>query len=146
MPIIVIKLNTDNPQDVEILRLINNRLLGLEEAVLRDYDDFWARTSKRTREVLKLWSESPNQEPRTIIELGQDLQIEKSRVHAAVGNLGKWGKRTALPLLESTNRRYQLSIDLRCFLLNADVDASCSSWSAKVTDQLHSLKSGFPSR
>lgn len=68
MPIIVIKLNTDNPQDVEILRLINNRLLGLEETVLKDYDDFWARASKRTREVLKLWSESHNQEPRKIIK------------------------------------------------------------------------------
>lgn len=137
--IITITLDTNDPKEAEILRLIATRALGFNEFLeqMETYDDLWERTSDRTREVLKAWSKISDDTYRTNHQLAQELDIDMRRFHAAVANLGKWSKDTTLELLESHNRSYRLSKKFRKFLRSAKLDAPTMSPSARTTNQLH---------
>jgi len=136
---ITITLDTDTPQDAEILRLITTRALGLNEFLeqMETYDDLWERTSHRTREVLKTWSKISDNTYRTNHQLAQELNIDMRRFHAAIANLGKWSKNTTLEILESHNRSYRLPKNFRKFLRTAKLNAPTLSPSARTTNQLH---------
>jgi len=143
--IITIQLDTENPEDADLLKIFAQRIVGINQPLgeIDDYDTFWKRTSNRTREVLQAWARSTpeTEKPQSIIEIAGMTGLDNNRVHATVANLGKWAKASPdLDFIDKTGTHtplYHLHDNFRQFLLDADPDAPCTSPGARTTNLLH---------
>ena len=143
---ISINLDMDDPQDLEIFRLISHRLDGPSLKPIQTYVGLWGRASSRTRETLLTWSKIKDEKYRTSYELEQELGLSLRRFHAAVANLVKWGRQTDILLLErapSQTHACRLHKDFRQFILTADIDAPCLSRNARMTNQVYKRPTGM---